>query len=52
MRISFIYLLVNMVFVPMFSMTVGETLLNLIQRFFEFKSYSRTFLLTDSGRGQ
>ena len=50
MRISFAYLIVNVIFVPMFSLTVGDNLLNLAKKLFTWKSYSRTFLLSDSGR--
>lgn len=48
MRISFVYVLINTLFVPMLSLTLGESLLNLLLRILEFRSFSRAFILTDT----
>lgn len=49
-RVSFIYLLINIVFVPMFSLAAGQDIINLAESVLLWKAYNKIFLLSDSCR--
>lgn len=49
-RVSFIYLCINVIFVPMFSLAAGQDIVNLAESVILWKAYNKSFLLGDSCR--